>query len=160
MTSHQYAVTVDWAGNHGAGTRSYTAYGREHVISVAGKPSIEGSSDPAYRGDASRHNPEDLLVASLSACHMLWYLHLCSANGIVVTHYRDAAMGVLTLEPDGSGAFSNVTLTPDVVLDARHDAHELQRALALHETAHNMCFIAKSMAFEVAVKPSVRQTNC
>lgn len=156
MSTHRYALTVDWTGNLGAGTQSYRAYSRDHVIRVPGKPPIDGSSDPSFRGDAARHNPEDLLVASLSACHMLWYLHLCSTNGLVVSRYRDAASGTLTLGADGSGAFSNVTLAPEVVLDAGHDEDARQRALALHEAAHHMCFIAKSVAFEVSIEPSVR----
>lgn len=159
MTRHQYTVVVDWTGNAGAGTQSYSAYRRDHVIAVPGKPPIEGSSDPAFRGDPSRHNPEELLVASLSACHMLWYLHLCSDHGLVVTDYRDEASGTLELNADGSGAFSSVTLRPEVTLDARHDEQDLQRARDLHESAHRHCFIARSMAFEVGVEPTIRQRN-
>jgi organic hydroperoxide reductase OsmC/OhrA len=156
MSQHRYALTVEWTGNLGAGTRSYQSYSRDHAIHVSGKPSIDGSSDPAFRGDATRHNPEDLFLASLSACHMLWYLHLCSANGLVVNRYRDTASGTLSLKADGSGAFSNVTLAPEVVLAAGIDEHARQRAIELHEAAHHMCFLANSVAFEINVEPTVR----
>ena len=156
MSQHQYGLTVEWTGNLGAGTRSYQGYSRDHVIHVSGKPPIDGSSDPAFRGDAARHNPEDLFVASLSACHMLWYLHLCSANGLVVNRYRDTASGTLSLKADGSGAFSNVTLAPEVVLAAGIDEHTRQRAIELHEAAHHMCFLANSVVFEIIVEPMVR----
>lgn len=153
---HRYSIAVEWTGNTGEGTRSYTAYRRDHLVSAPGKQPIEGSSDPAFRGDASRYNPEELLVASLSACHMLWYLHLCSANGLIVTGYRDDAGGVLAMNADGSGAFSSVTLKPEVTLDARHGDADRQKAIELHESAHHHCFIARSMAFEVGVEPHVR----
>ncbi|BDA85823.1 hypothetical protein Sa4125_33650 [Aureimonas sp. SA4125] len=90
---HRYASHVRWTGNRGSGTSSYTAYGRAHEIAAAGKPVIPGSSDPAFRGDPDRWNPEELLLASLSACHQLWYLHLCARDGIVVTAYEDKAEG-------------------------------------------------------------------
>jgi organic hydroperoxide reductase OsmC/OhrA len=153
--AHRYSVVVDWVGNMGIGTQSYTAYSRNHLIAVPGKPPIEGSSDPAFRGDAARHNPEDLLVASVSACHMLWYLHLCADDRLVVTQYRDAASGTLALAEDGSGAFSSVVLKPEVTLDARHDARDAQRARDLHEAAHRQCFIARSVVFEVVVEPTI-----
>lgn len=156
MSEHKYALTVEWTGNLGVGTERYQAYSRDHVISVPGKPPIDGSSDPAFRGDAERHNPEDLFVASLSACHMLWYLHLCSANKLVVNRYRDTASGTLSLKADGSGAFSNVTLAPEVVLAPGGDENARQRAIALHEAAHRMCFLANSVTFEIIVEPTVR----
>lgn len=156
MSQHHYTSTVEWTGNLGAGTQSYRAYSRDHAIHVAGKPPIDGSSDPAFRGDAARHNPEDLFVSSLSACHMLWYLHLCSANGLVVNRYCDTASGTLSLNADGSGAFSKVILAPEVVLAAGLDEDTRQRAIRLHEAAHRMCFLANSVTFEVSVEPTVR----
>lgn len=92
---HRYDVAITWIGNDGAGTQSYRSYRRDHVVEVVGKPRIPGSSDPDFLGDRARYNPEELLVASLSACHMLWYLHLCADNGILVTDYRDKASGVV-----------------------------------------------------------------
>jgi organic hydroperoxide reductase OsmC/OhrA len=125
-------------------------FGREHVIRMAGKPDIAGSSDPAFRGDPARHNPEDLLVASLSACHMLWYLALCAKAGIVVTGYVDSANGTMVEEADGGGRFTGVTLRPVATLAADAD---LAVARNLHEDAHRLCFIARSVNFPVACEP-------
>ena len=145
---HHYALTVEWTGNTGAGTAGYRAYERRHEITsaTAGKPVIAGSSDPAFRGDGARWNPEELLVASLSACHQLWYLHLCADAGIVVTAYVDRAEGVMTEEPDGSGRFTSVVLHPVVTVAAGSD---VERARALHEEAHRLCYIARSVNFPV-----------
>ncbi len=92
--THAYQIRTTWTGNRGAGTSDYRGYERAHEFSAPGKPVIAGSSDPAFRGDATRYNPEELLVAALSACHMLWYLHLCAESGIVVTEYVDEARGI------------------------------------------------------------------
>ena len=100
---HIYAATVTWTGNTGQGTSAYEAYNRDYEISCAGKPAIQGSADATYRGDPTRHNPEDFLVAALSACHMLWYLHLCAVNKVVVTAYEDAAEGAMRTHADGVG---------------------------------------------------------
>ena len=150
---HPYATGLEWTGNRGSGTSAYRAYSRDHVIRVAGKPDIPGSSDPHFLGDPARHNPEELLVAALSSCHMLWYLHLCAEAGIVVTAYRDAAHGAMTLEPDGGGRFTDVTLRPEVTLAAGADA---AKARALHHAAHEKCFIARSVNFPVGVAPAFR----
>jgi len=147
---HHYAVDTDWTGNRGTGTSGYAAFGREHVIRMAGKPDIVGSSDPAVRGDPARHNPEDLLVASLSTCHMLWYLALCAKAGIVVTAYADSATGTMVEEADGGGRFTEVTLRPLATLAADAD---LALAQKLHEDAHRLCFIARSVNFPVACEP-------
>jgi organic hydroperoxide reductase OsmC/OhrA len=149
---HAFEVSVAWTGNTGEGTSGYTSYERAHEISGAGKPTIHGSSDPAFRGDASRYNPEELLVASLSACHMLWYLHLCADAGVVVTAYKDHAEGLMTLAEGGSGHFKEVTLRPAVTIREGCDAG---LARALHARAHRLCFIANSMNFEVKVEPTV-----
>jgi organic hydroperoxide reductase OsmC/OhrA len=148
---HRYTPTVTWTGNTGSGTRSYTSYSRDHVVSVEGRPDIQGSSDPAFRGDAGRHNPEDLLVASLSACHMLWYLHLASEAGIVVVGYRDRAEGIMREDATRGGWFERVTLRPEVTIAAGGDA---ARAVDLHEAAHAKCFIANSMNFPVQCEPN------
>jgi organic hydroperoxide reductase OsmC/OhrA len=146
---HRYAATVRWTGDRGAGTSSYRAYGRDHEISAAEKPSIPGSSDPAFRGDGARWNPEDLLVSALSACHMLSYLHLCAVAGIVVTAYEDCAEGTMRETPDGGGRFEGVVLRPRVTI-ASGDPLE---ALRLHEEAHRLCFIASSVDFPVSCEP-------
>src|SRR5579871_6202515 len=116
MKQHHYELQLEWTGNDGEGTRSYKTYRRDHTITFAGKPPLPGSSDPNFRGDASRYNPEELLVASLSACHMLWYLHLCAVNQITVLKYEDRASGVMEEKSDGSGAFVRVRLKPVVVV--------------------------------------------
>jgi organic hydroperoxide reductase OsmC/OhrA len=150
VKSHQYTTHVRWSAN-GEGTKSYRSYSRNFTISAEGKVDIAGSSDPAFRGDALRYNPEELLVASLSSCHMLWYLHLCSVNEIAVLDYRDAATGTME-ERDGSGQFVRVTLRPAIEVSAGDD---LARAIALHEEAHRLCFIARSVNFPVDVEPEV-----
>ncbi|RVU16575.1 OsmC family protein [Methylobacterium oryzihabitans] len=149
---HGYRVTVTWTGNRGEGTASYRGYGRDHRISVPGKPDIPGSSDPSFRGDADRWNPEELLLASLSACHKLWYLGLCAEAGLVVVSYEDEAEGTMVEEPGGAGQFTGVVLRPRVVVAAGSDR---DRAEALHRQAHAMCFIARSVNFPVEHRATI-----
>jgi len=146
MRSHNYEIRLAWSGNLGEGTASYRGYSRNHEIRAEGKPLLAGSSDPAFRGDPSRYNPEELLVASLSACHMLSYLHLCAVNGVVVTGYVDRASGVMEERCDGRGALTEVMLRPEVTVSANSDA---AKALSLHEEGHHLCFIANSVNFAV-----------
>ena len=150
--NHTYTATVTWTGNRGEGTRSYRGYGREHDIACPGKPVLRGSADPAYRGDAARHNPEDMLVAALSACHMLWYLHLCASAGVVVTAYEDRAEGTMRTHADGAGEFTIVTLRPRVTIAGESDPATAER---LHEKANAMCFVARSVNFPVAHAPEI-----
>ena len=147
---HLYTTRTEWTGNLGEGTAGYRAYSRDHGISAVAKPEIPGSSDPAFRGDATRWNPEDLLVASLSSCHMLWYLHLCTSAGITVLAYRDEAEGIMAEDEGGGGRFTGAVLRPMVRLAAGMDEG---RARALHEEAHRLCFIANSVNFPVTVEP-------
>ncbi len=149
---HAYLINVVWTGNLGSGTSNYKAYSRNHQISASGKLPIFASSDPAFRGDVSRYNPEDLLVASLSAGHMLWYLHLYADAGITVTDYRDEASGTMTETEDRGGFFTEVTLHPTVKIIAGAD---IEKALDLHEKAHHLCFIANSVNFPVLCEPSL-----
>jgi organic hydroperoxide reductase OsmC/OhrA len=155
---HRYSVTIRWRGNRGSGTSSYGAYARDHEIaadgksSEGGKSSIAGSSDPLFRGDRTRWNPEELLVASLSACHQLWYLHLAADAGIVVTDYVDQAEGVMAERADGSGCFIAVVLRPVVTVAAGSD---VARAQSLHHPAHEKCFIANSVNFPVMCEPTI-----
>lgn len=148
---HTYTATVTWTGNQGTGTSGYKAYSRDHDITAPGKPVLPGSSDPAFRGDPARYNPEDLLVASLSSCHMLWYLHLCSRDGIAVTAYADTATGTMVETADGGGHFAQVTLRPAVTIAKGDPDH----ARDLHHEAHRLCFIANSVNFPVTVEGSV-----
>ncbi|HKE36832.1 MAG TPA: OsmC family protein [Candidatus Baltobacteraceae bacterium] len=148
--AHAYQTELHWNAHDGDGTTSYRSYSRNHSLRSGDKAIIEGSSDPAFRGDASRYNPEELLVLSLSSCHMLWYLHLCSVNGIVVTEYRDEASGEMAENADGSGQFAKVVLRPVVTLRAGSDEG---KARELHHQAHEMCFIARSVNFPVECHP-------
>jgi len=152
MKHHTYQVRVRWTGNEGRGTASYAGYSRAHVITAPGKPAIEGSSDPAFRGDAARWNPEELLLASLAACHKLWYLHLCAMSGIRIIAYEDAAEGIMTEDAEGSGRFTSAMLRPRVTVAA---GCNVALAQALHARAHEMCFIARSVNFPVTHTPIV-----
>src|SRR5260370_30481662 len=137
--THQYPVVVEWTGNTGTGTSDYRSYERRHEISAGTqKPAIPGSSDPAFPGDAARWNPEELLVASLSACHKLWYLHLCAEAGVVVLEYLDNAEGIMEESPDGSGIFKKVILRPRVVIAPGSDS---EKARSLHRVANAKSFI-------------------
>jgi organic hydroperoxide reductase OsmC/OhrA len=147
---HTYTVTITWRGNTGSGTSGYRAYERSHDVAVPGKPVIPASSDPAFRGDRARYNPEEMLVASISSCHMLWYLHLCATEGVVVQAYEDIAEGTMIEQRHGSGAFSEVVLQPEITLAAGAD---LARARALHADAHAKCFIANSINFPIRHEP-------
>lgn len=150
---HRYQCTIQWTGNKGAGTSSYAAYSRDHSILIAGKPVIPASSDPAFRGDPSRYNPEELLLASLSSCHMLWFLHLCAESGVVVLAYTDEPVGILTENPDGSGQFTEVIIRPEVIVS---DSSMIPKTHALHTRANSMCFIANSCKFPVRHQPACR----
>ena len=154
MKTHRYNTVVQWNAD-GEGTKNYRSYSRDHSIAVDGKTAILASSDPAFRGDPSRYNPEELLVASLSACHMLWYLHLCAVNGVIVLDYYDAAVGTMEENADGSGQFSRVELHPVVTVSSESDTYAAQ---PLHQRAHEFCFIARSVNFPVVVAATVKST--
>ena len=156
MKQHNYEVRVEWTGNDGEGTKTYKSYRRDHIIVSTDKPPIQGSSDPSFRGDRSRYNPEELLVASLSSCHMLWYLHLCSVNRITVLQYTDDASGIMKENGDGSGEFVEVTLRPMVRVHADNDPAQV---LALHDEAHRLCFIARSVKFPVRIASRIEATQ-
>ena len=153
MKTHHYKITTNWTGNSGKGTQGYTSYSRDYNIIAKGKPSIKGSSDPAFRGDSSRYNPEDMLVASLSSCHMLWYLHLCSEAGVIVVDYKDEAEGIMEETANGSGRFTKVTLNPIVTVQSRT---MIEKANELHHKANELCFIANSCNFPVHHKPTAK----
>lgn len=153
---HRYETMVRWTGDSGTGTSGYRAYSRDHEICSPGKPAIPGSSDPAFHGDGSRYNPEEMLVASLSTCHMLWYLHLCSVNKIVVLDYEDRPAGIMEESEDGGGRFLEVTLRPQITVTPESD---LEIAKRLHRDAHEKCFIANSMNFPVGCEPIIRHAG-
>jgi organic hydroperoxide reductase OsmC/OhrA len=151
---HGYEVTVRWTGNEGPGTSGYKAYSRDTEITAAGKPTmITASADPTFLGDAGRWNPEEMLVASLSQCHMLSYLAVCSLKKVVVTAYEDAARGTMREERGGGGRFTEVVLRPVVTVA---EESMIAEATALHERAHAICFIANSVNFPVRHEPVIR----
>jgi organic hydroperoxide reductase OsmC/OhrA len=148
---HKYRVSVQWIGNTGSGTSGYREYSRNHTIHAAGKPVIPGSSDAAFLGDAARWNPEDLLVASASACHKLWYLHLCADAGIIVLAYVDNAEGTM-LDSPGQGRFAQIVLRPHVTIRAGDDRN---LAMLLHDAAHEKCYVANSVNFPIRCEPTI-----
>ncbi len=151
---HNYEIKVEWTGNEGDGTLNYKSYNRNHKIGGSEKyEEIKGSSDPSFLGDKKRYNPEDLFVSSLSACHMLWYLHLCSMNKIVVTSYVDSATGIMEEGKNGSGRFVEVTLNPVITIE---NEDLKNKAIELHHEANKMCFIANSCNFKIDHKPIIK----
>ncbi len=150
---HNYTLKVKWTGNTGTGTSGYKDYERSHSILVENKVELFCSSDPAFRGDESKHNPEDLLLASVSSCHMLFYLHLCAVAGITVTKYVDNVTGIMVETENGDGKFTEVTLCPTVTIS---DSSMVQKANELHKKANELCFIANSLNFPVYHKPICR----
>lgn len=150
VRTHEYDVTVTWTGNRGTGTSSYQDYDRAHDVTADGPPRLAASADPAFRGDASRWNPEQELVAALSQCHMLWYLHLCAVNGVIVTSYTDTAHGTMT--ESGGGRFTEVVLYPKITVT---DAEMVDKATSLHSEANAQCFIASSVNFPVLHEPEI-----
>lgn len=149
---HLYESEISWTGNLGTGTSGYKDYSRSYNISITQKPIINGSSDPMFLGDASKYNPEDLLLSSISSCHMLWYLHLCSDNKIVVEEYKDVATAKMQIDSNGLGKFIEATLNP--VIKIKNKEHT-KLANELHELAHKYCFIANSLNFKVVINPSI-----
>lgn len=150
---HQYKTQLTWTGNKGSGTMDYRSYDRDFTINVEGKQELAGSSDSEFLGDKSKYNPEDLLLSSVSSCHMLWYLHLCSKNGIVVMEYSDNAEGSMEELTDGSGKFTSISLRPTVIIA---DKSQVDLAIKLHEEANKMCFIANSLNFKIEHKPTIQ----
>ncbi|SIT78266.1 OsmC family protein [Microbacterium sp. RU33B] len=149
---HRYALASTWTGNRGSGTSGYRDYDRSVEIAVEGKPTLLASSDKPFRGDPTRWNPEDLLLASLSECHLLSYLHACVTAGVVVVAYRDDASGVMVEDGRGGGAFREVVLRPRVTVA---DASMTDAATAAHAQAREWCFIANSVNFPVRHEPTV-----
>lgn len=153
MKLHQYKIKVTWTGNLGTGTSKYDQYSRDHIISAKGKSDLLGSADPVFRGDASKYNPEEMLLSALSTCHMLWYFHFCSDNGIVVTEYVDEPEGVMEEVTTGGGKFQEVILKPTITIT---DASKIKLAIKLHQEANKKCFIANSVNFPVHHLPIIQ----
>lgn len=151
VREHHYALRLRWTGNKGEGTTGYRDYDRSHEIRIEGKPVLTGSADPAFLGDPSLHNPEHLLLASLSACHMLWYLRLCSDAGIVVAGYEDNASGTME-QQSGKAQFTSVVLKSTVTIKSGGDA---EKAEQLHERSNELCFIARSVNFPISHEATI-----
>jgi organic hydroperoxide reductase OsmC/OhrA len=149
---HHYHTAIQWTGNKGSGTDHYTHYERDYTIHIGKKPILQGSSDPAFRGDANKYNPEDLLISAISSCHMLWYLHLCAVQGVVVEEYIDNATGIMEEKKDGSGQFTEIVLHPRVVVT---NESMISKATELHAVANQMCFIANSVNFPIKHHPEI-----
>lgn len=150
--AHRYVVTVVWTGNQGEGTSGYHSYARDHEVTADSRPPLIGSSDRAFRGNAQRWDPERLLVAALSQCHLLSYLHVCAEAGVVVVDYVDQAEGEMQQTPDGGGHFTEVTLRPRVTVS---EESMTAAARELHGRAHELCFIANSVNFPVLHEPRI-----
>ncbi len=146
MKQHYYKLNVEWTGNKGTGTSHYKAYERSHTISIEGKPTLECSSDAPFLGDITKYNPEDFMLCSLATCHMLWYLHLCADEGIIVTQYTDTPTATLTQDETGAGKFTEVVLHPKVIVA---NASMIEKAIALHSKANSFCFMANSVNFKI-----------
>lgn len=149
---HRYTIEMKWIGNLGSGTESYTSYARDHEIKKEGGALIAGSSDLAFRGDPERYNPEELLLSTLSSCHMLMYLYFCTMNNITVTEYVDEPEGIMQEEGNGSGRFTTATLKPRIKII---EPEKVEKAKELHYQAHEYCFIANSVNFPVHVEPDI-----
>lgn len=147
---HDFTATIRWTGNRGDGTRTYRGYDRTWNIETEAKQPVECSNDPMLGGDPSKHNPEDLLIASLASCHMLWYLHLASVAKIAVQSYVDDPVGHGESERDGTGRFLSATLRPRIEVPKGTD---IEKAEALHHEVHKYCFIARSVNFPVTYEP-------
>jgi organic hydroperoxide reductase OsmC/OhrA len=151
-TEHTYKIGLMWTGNRGSGTETYTSYERAHTLQAEGKPDLLGSADPLFRGDSTKWNPEELLLASLSSCHMLWYLHLCANHKIIVQTYEDTPQAQMRIESTGAGQFVNAALRPVVTIT---QVDQRQLAESLHSQAHHSCFIANSVNFPISLNPTI-----
>lgn len=152
MKQHNYALKINWTGNSGSGTNSYKSYERSFEVSVDGKEIINGSSDPSFNGDKTKYNPEELLLASISSCHMLWYLHLCADDGIIVTSYIDNAEGIMVENDNGGGKFEQVILKPVISVT---ENSMIEKAIILHAKANKLCFVANSVNFRISHQPVI-----
>ena len=144
--NHNYELYLKWDGNRGTGTVDYKSYDRTYTVQIENKSILHGSADPTFRGDKTKYNPEDMLLAALSSCHMMSYLHVCAVGGVIVLDYSDNAVGEMVTTSDGAGHFTSVTLNPVVVVA---DESMIEKANLYHEKANQLCFIANSVNFLV-----------
>jgi organic hydroperoxide reductase OsmC/OhrA len=153
--AHEYSARLTWDGNTGNGTATYAGYGRQYRFLVEGKPELEGTADPMFKGDPTKHNPEEHFLAAISACHMLSYLALCAREGVNVLAYEDDVQATLKFDGRGGGKFEEVVLHPTVTIAEGHDAELAHR---LHERAHELCFIAASCSVPILHEATIRST--
>lgn len=151
-TLHNYNLAINWTGNQGTGTSNYKEFDRSYTIQIENKADILGSSDPEFRGDNTKHNPEELLLASVSSCHMLWYLHFCSEAKIIVTHYIDNATAILEETENGNGKFTSISLNPTITITEKS---MVEQATELHKKANEFCFVANSLNLKVDHRPVI-----
>lgn len=147
---HHYNITTEWTGKTAEGTKNVKKYNRTHTITNQGKPELILTTDNPHVGDKTKLNPEDLLVSSISSCHMLSYLYVCALEGIVITSYIDNANGIMTENVTGGGSFKEVTLNP---VFSVADENMVEKAIELHHKAHEICYIANSVNFEIKCNP-------
>ena len=155
MKKHKYEISLKWTGNLGKGTKDYNSYSRDYRIKSEFKDELNLSSDPNFRGDKSKYNPEELLLISVSACHQLWYLHLCSESGIIIEHYEDNPIGIMIEEENGKGRFTEINLNINITLDKSSD---IKKAKLLHQKANEMCFIANTLNIKVKHKVDINHS--
>lgn len=154
--NHFYELKIEWTGNLGTGTSDYRSYSRDHNLIFKDKQIIPGSSDPAFRGDPSKYNPEELFLSSIASCHMLWYLHFCADHGIIVSKYMDTPKGIMPVDKTGLGKFSEASLYPEVWIS---NSDQIELAIELHYMAHQFCFISNSCNFPIRHFPSIHITK-
>lgn len=153
MKKHDFQCKIDWCGNLGTGTSAYHEYSRDHLLNQDHKySSIQCSSDPIFRGDKTKYNPEEFFIASVASCHMLWYLHLCADRGVVVIDYQDEVSAELILNEDGSGKINNIVLKPQIKIT---NAKDIELAQSLHHEAHRFCFIAASVNCNIEIRSNI-----
>lgn len=155
MREFVYHISTHWEGNQGEGTKDFKSYNREFSVHAEGKPVLTGSADPSFKGDKTKWNPEELLLAALSTCHMLSYLYLCAAHGITVTSYIDHPTANMALDEKGKGYFTKAVLKPSIIVA---DPAKVGEAESLHEVAHSKCFIANSVNFEIEITPTFTES--
>ena len=148
-----YKAEIEWTGNKGSGTFDYRSYGRSHIIRVPEKIPIQASSDSSFRGEKNKHNPQELFLSSISSCHMLWYLYLCSEEDVVVLDYADDATGILVMEPDRTGYFKEIILNPTVIVA---EESMITSGMEMHDKARDKCFLANACSIPILHKPTVK----
>ena len=148
--NHLFKVALNWIKKEPQTDSSTRIYTKSHHISIEGKPDLEVSAAKAFKGDPNLYNPEDLLLSSLTSCHMMSYLYCCMQYKIEVISYQDHSEATLQVNPDGSGKIVKVDLFPEIIIS---NSSQIELALSLHKKANELCFIANSCNFPVYHHP-------